>query len=97
MDKAEFEKLLGRVSAIELILVIRQIQSLRGANALEIAEAAKSQAQFWIDIGDALESDLPEVISVARTESLKRLGDLMVMMAGPVAEEIERKLRDGEI
>jgi hypothetical protein len=96
MFNDDYEKLAGRISALEIIAVINEIKTLRGASGVEIGEAAKRRAEFWQKIGDLLENDSPEVLSVARTASLERLGKLTLFLAEPVASEIEQMLKDGK-
>lgn len=95
MSNGDYEKLVGRVSALEMLLIVNEIKALKGASSVEITEAAKRRAEFWKQIGDALEDDAPDVVSVARTAQLEKLGKLLVLMAKPISEEIEQMIRNG--
>ena len=90
MTDEQYGQLIGRLSALELLMIINELKNLRGSTSVEIDQEAKRRADFWKQIGEALEGEEPETIGSARTRSLERLGNLLVQFAGPITEEFER-------
>lgn len=88
MSEDDFDKLKGRISALELLAVMQELSDLRGYTREEIIEAAKRKAAFWTDIGKALEDDEAVTTDVARTQSFDRMGKLLVQFAGPIADHM---------
>lgn len=90
MTDEQYQRLLGRLSALELLMIINELKTLRGSTSEMIAQEAKRRADFWRQIGKNLEEDDAAQIDTARTDRLGKLGDLLVQMAGPLAEELEQ-------
>lgn len=83
-------KLRGRIAALELATICQTLVKGATEPGFNPIEFATQRAAMWRKIGTALNDD-GEPISVAVEEALGNLGDLLVLLAKPIDEELRKQ------
>jgi chorismate mutase len=91
MTDENYEKIIGRISALEMLMIVNEVNDLMKRSGDDILKVAEHRAAYWRKIGEAIKDNGDNVIDNSRVESFERLGKLLMLFAEPIAEQIGKQ------